>query len=267
VSRWGLCPARPPFHKPLAFLTLHLLYLDDSGSVKNAEDRHIILAGVAVFERVPFWFSKKLDELAEEIAPEAPQALEFKGSDILTGRKQWRDVHKERRADIYERALGIMAASGETRMFGAVIHKAAISPQDPMEFAFEQICNRFDRFLGRLHRSSNTQRGLLVLDESSYETSLQGLAIGFRSIGHRWGQLRNLAEVPLFVNSKATRMIQLADLIAHALRQYYERGNPRFFDLISGKFDAEGGVSHGLVHYTPRDSGCNCFCCRQRRSY
>jgi hypothetical protein len=185
VSRWGLCPARPPFHKPLAFLTLHLLYLDDSGSVKNAEDRHIILAGVAVFERVPFWFSKKLDELAEEIAPEAPQALEFKGSDILTGRKQWRDVHKERRADIYERALGIMAASGETRMFGAVIHKAAISPQDPMEFAFEQICNRFDRFLGRLHRSSNTQRGLLVLDESSYETSLQGLAIGFRSIGHR----------------------------------------------------------------------------------
>jgi hypothetical protein len=28
--------------------------------------------------------------------------------------------------------------------------KAAISPADPMEYAFEQVCNRFDRFLGRL---------------------------------------------------------------------------------------------------------------------
>jgi hypothetical protein len=248
--------------------TVHLLYLDDSGSVKNADDHHLILAGGAVFERRPFWFSRQLDELAGEIAPQAPQALEFRGSDILTGRKQWRAIEKSRRVDIYQRALGILSVPNEVRLFGAAIHKAAISPDDPMEYAFEQICNRFDRFLGRLHQRNDTQRGLVVLDESSYETSLQGLATDFRSpAGHRWGQLYNMAEVPLFVTSRATRMIQFADLIAHAIRQYYERGNPRFFDIISSKFDTEGGVLHGLVHYTPRDSGCNCFCCRQRRSH
>jgi hypothetical protein len=136
-----------------------------------------------------------------------------------------------------------------------------------MEYAFEQIVNRFDLFLTRLHNLGNTQRGLLVLDESSHETALQKLAIDFRAMGHRWGQLRNLAEVPLFVNSRATRMIQFADLVAHALRQYHERGNSRFFDPIAKNFDSEGGILHGLMHYTPRDFPCNCFSCRRKRHW
>jgi hypothetical protein len=146
--RWGDLPRPADFIGARA----HLLYLDDSGSTKNKDDKHVILAGVAVFERRPFWFSQKLDEIAAEVAPEAPHALEFRGGDIITGRKQWRKISQETRISIYERALDILAKSGEARLFGAVIHKAALSPDDPIEYAFEQICNRFDRFLGRLHR-------------------------------------------------------------------------------------------------------------------
>jgi len=244
---------------------MYLLYLDDSGSVGNVADTHVILAGVALFERLPFWFSKRLDEIAAEIWPSDHQALEFRGGDIVTGRKKWRSVAREKRVAVYEQTLDILAHSRDARLFGAVVHKAAVSPDDPIEFAFEQLCNRFDRFLGRLHRSKDTHRGLIVLDESSYETSLQRLARDFRVNGHRWGRTHNLAEVPLFVNSRATRMIQLADLVAYALRQYYERGNSRFFDRIATRFDAEGGVVHGLVHSVPADSACNCFACRQRR--
>ena len=43
---------------------MHILYLDDSGSVKNAEDKHIILAGVSVFERVPHWRTRGREFLA-----------------------------------------------------------------------------------------------------------------------------------------------------------------------------------------------------------
>jgi hypothetical protein len=258
------------FPLPAAFSSgssgLHLLYLDDSGSAKNAQDRHVILAGVAVFERQPFWFSKQLDRLAAEISPEAPDSVEFRGGDIITGRKHWRKIPKDQRLDVYDRALDILKNSREARLFGAAIHKAAVSPNDPIEYAFEQMCNRFDRFLGRLHRLNDTQRGLLVLDESSYETTLQNLARNFRTIGHRWGQLYNMAEVPLFVDSKATRMIQFADLVAHGMRHYFEHGNSRYFDRIAHKFDPEGGVTHGLVHITPRDSPCNCFSCRQKKN-
>lgn len=133
-----------------------------------------------------------------------------------------------------------------------------------MEFAFELNCNRFDRMLGRFHKQGNTQRGLIVLDESSYETSLQGLARDFRKHGHRWGNLHNIAEVPLFVDSRATRLIQFADLIAYALRRYYEFGEDDLSDIIKHKFDAVGGIIHGLSHFTPADQPCGCYCCRQR---
>ena len=245
---------------------MYLLYLDDSGAVRNAADNHIILAGIAIFERQPHWFSDRLDKLAERIWPDAPQSLEFRGVDILSGRKQWRGVPRHKRETAYCEALGFVGSSNLVRLFGAAIHKAALSPNDPMEYAFEQICNRFDRYLGRLHKLGNTQRGLIILDKSSYETSLQGLARDFRTTGHKWGQLYNLSDVPFFVDSKATRMIQYADMIAHAVRRYYEKGESKYFDIIAPRFDSEGGVIHGMTHYTPVDAGCNCLVCRQRRT-
>jgi hypothetical protein len=243
---------------------MYLLYLDDSGAVTNAVDRHVVLAGFAVFERQPHWLSEQLDEIAGRIWPDRPSTLEFRGADILGGKKHWRGIRKEDRKSAYREALSVLGGSSQVHLFGAAIHKAAVSPTDAMEYAFEQICNRFDRFLGRLHKAKNTQRGLIILDESSYETSLQGLARDFRTQGHRWGQLYNISDVPFFVNSKATRMIQYADMIAHAVRRYYENGESAYFDLISGRFDAVGGVIHGLIHYTPSGQICNCLSCRQR---
>ncbi|MGV3549806.1 DUF3800 domain-containing protein [Rhizobium sp.] len=245
---------------------MHLLYLDDSGSVGNASDKHIILAGLAVFERQPHWLSGKLDEVAREVWPDKPEALEFRGADIFSGKKHWRGVGKETRTSVYKRALRILADDKHLRLFGAVIHKAATSPDDPMEYAFEQVCMRFDKYLGRLHKNGDSQRGLIVLDDSTYETSLQSLSKEFRTIGHRWGQLYNLCDVPLFVNSTATRMIQFADIIAYALRRYHEKGEAEYFDIIRNKFDAEGGVLHGLTHHIPQELSCTCFSCRQRKA-
>lgn len=243
---------------------MYILYLDDSGSAGNADDRHVILAGVAVPEKSPFWLSGELDKLAQTVWPDNCQGIEFRGSDMYSGRRHWRGVTKERRQAAYQQALRILASNANIRLFGAAIHKTAISPADPTEYAFEQLCNRFDRFLSRQHRVGNTQRGIIVLDESAYETTLQRLALEFRDEGHRWGTLHNIAEVPFFVNSRATRMIQFADLIAYSLRRYYEHGESAYIDIISRKFDSEGGVIHGLTHYVPRGEPCNCLACRKK---
>jgi len=151
---------------------MHLLYLDDSGSVSNAADRHIVLAGLAVFERVPHWFSTRVDRIAEKYWPDNPQGLELRGTDIRGGKKHWRGVPKDQRIAAYHEALEVIATSNQVRLFAAAIHKASVSPDDPMEFAFEQICTRFDKYLGRLHRANDTQRGLIVMDKSADETSL-----------------------------------------------------------------------------------------------
>jgi len=229
--------------RPAAFSLMHLLYLDDSGAVQNPADRHVILAGLAVFERKPHWLAKSLDDLAEKIWPDNPQSLEFRGTDILSGKRHWRGVPKPDRIHIYDKALSILGESNHVRLFGASIHKASLSPEDPMEYAFEQICNRFDRFLGRLHKKGDTQRGLIILDKSSYETSLQILATEFRNTGHKWGQLYNLSDVPLFVDSRATRLIQFADLVAHSLFRYHEKGDTQFFDIIKKPYPFTSGAT------------------------
>lgn len=139
-----------------------------------------------------------------------------------------------------------MASHSSNRLFASVVKKAKVSPVDPVEFAFEQLASRFDQYLTRLHKSGDTQRGVILFDESTYETTLQSLATDFRTIGHKWGVLRNLSEVPLFLDSRASRLIQLADIIAYAIFRYFESGDNRFYSIIEHRFDSEGGVTHGL---------------------
>lgn len=53
----------------------------------------------------------------------------------------------------------------------------------------------------------------------------------------------------MFVDSKATRLIQLADLVAYSIFRYHERQDNRFLPLFSHKFDRDGQQVHGLLHW------------------
>jgi hypothetical protein len=90
------------------------------------------------------------------------------------------------------------------------------------------------------------QRGLILFDKSSTERRIQTLARDFKHGGHSFGVTRNYAEVPVFLDSLASRLIQLADLVAYAIFRQYEHGDSTYFDACLQCFDAEGGVVHGL---------------------
>ncbi len=134
-----------------------------------------------------------------------------------------------------------------------------------MEIAFEDLLKRFDLYLGRLHDGGDTQRGLVILDKSTHETTLQNLAIGFRVTGTRWGAIKYLADTPMFIDSRASRVIQLADHIAYATFRRYQSGDTNYFDLIAHRFDQEGGTVHGLAHKEPGNTTCMCPACLSRR--
>lgn len=55
-----------------------------------------------------------------------------------------------------------------------------------------------------------------------------------------------LAGITVFVDSRATRLIQLADLVAYAIFRKYEKSDSQFYEIIERKFDFFGGVQHGL---------------------
>jgi len=226
---------------------MYLLYSDESGTTHDANQQYFVLAGFCVFERQGFWISSELDKIAARFNPADPASVELHGSPMLNGQKNWRGFPKQDREQAIKDSLQVFVDSHPSnRLFASVIKKASVSPKDPVEVAFEQLASRFDQYLMRLHKAGNTQRGLIVFDKSTYETTIQSLAIDFRTVGHTWGIVRNFAEVPLFLDSRASRLIQLADLIAYAIFRHFEKEDSRFFTQIKSGFDAEGGIVHGL---------------------
>lgn len=231
---------------------MYLLYLDDSGSVPDKDQRYFVLAGVCLFERQGYFLFEKLDAIAARFNSSDPDSIELHGSPMLQGKDMWRSFPRTQRFEAMEDALKIITESDRrNRIFAVAVNKESLAGQDPVEFAFEQLCSRFDMYLKRLYRQNDPQRGLIILDKQKKEQkehALQGLARTFRRVGHSWGVLANLAEVPVFLDSRASRLIQLADLIAYATFRNFERNDDRLFNIIQNRFDSEGGRVHGLVH-------------------
>ncbi len=226
---------------------MHLLYCDESGSPKDPKQRHFILAGLSIFERQGYWISSELDKIAERFNPADPGSVELHGSPMLGGKGLWRQFPRDARAKAIADALTVLCKSNPSnRIFVCAINKARVSPGDPVLVSFEQLASRFDQYLMRLHKSKDTQRGLIIFDKSTYESTLQNLATDFRTYGHTWGVIRNLAEVPLFLDSKASRLTQLADLIAYSAFRKYEIGDDSFFSIVQNRIDSNGGIQHGL---------------------
>ena len=230
---------------------MHLLYLDESGSVADPQQRHFVLGGLSIFERSTHWIEKELNQIALRFArdPNCPYDVELHGSPMRTGRDGWDAHHVPDRIQAIKDALSTLQRHHprDIRLFAAVLEKQHFSGQDIAEVAFTQICSRFDQFLMRLYRSKNDkQRGLIILDKSNTEARIQTLARDFKYTGHQYGVTRNYVEVPVFLDSKASRLIQLADLVAYAAFRHFEHNDSQYFEIIENCFDAEGGVIHGL---------------------
>jgi Protein of unknown function (DUF3800) len=229
---------------------MHLLYLDESGSATDPTQDYFVLAGVSVFERTTHWIEQKLNDVAAPFSPQDPHSIELHGSPMRAGRGPWHKHSLQKRTDTICEALRLGACGFHGKgalLFGAVIRKQALSGSDPVEHAFEQVSNRFDNFLRRLYlKHHDKQRGVVLFDKSSTEERIQSLARTFKYAGHQFGTSKNYAEVPVFLDSRASRLIQLADLVAYALFRNYEHADPTFFNVIKDCFDTEGGVQHGL---------------------
>jgi hypothetical protein len=246
---------------------MYILYLDDAGSVGNNNEQYFVLGGIALFERHVFHLEAALNDLATGTCLPEPMTLEFHGNAIRAGRGVWRaQPDRDRRVAWITQALAATAAlRGRWALFGAAVNKAAVSPRDPVEVAFEQVVSRFDQFLNRQRVSGQSQRGLIVLDRSTRETRLQDLATTFRREGHQWGLLRNVVDVPFFVDSRATRAIQYADLVTYAIWRKFEHGDSSLFDPLRSGFDQVGGTVHGLFHERFAGPRCDCPYCESRR--
>lgn len=249
---------------------MHLLYLDESGNENDAKDAYFVLAGISLFERQTYFLSKALDEIQEQHFP-GRQPIQFHATDIRNAHGFWRNVPPPTRrqvlSDITTAVLN-SPAKGRT-LYAAAIEKTGMLWGEPaVEKATEEICRRFDIRLMRLYQEQNDrQRGLLIFSEGRLDARAKIWVRGFHQRGTSWGAINNLADIPYFASPRESRLLQVADFVAHATWLLYEKRDPSLIKDLIRAFDSDGDVLHGLVHVraTPHIV-CDCPACASRRN-
>lgn len=213
---------------------MHLLYLDESGHPHDPSTQFFVLAGYAVFERSTHWLESRINPIAARFSPQEPSAIEFHGSPMYSAKDDWAGIAPTDRVQAVVDVLSLLENPQlQLRVFASVIEKSTMPQDQILERSFEAVAHQFDQYLADMWtRRRDPQRGLVVCDKASYEQKLQALSSLFKHQGHALGRLRNFAEVPLFLDSKASRLIQMADLIAYWIFRYYQSKDDRGFRLI-----------------------------------
>ena len=144
-------------------------------------------------------------------------------------------THTERMSAIRDVA-DLVGSWGYARLFAECIDKTHFDPMRTKlsvdEQAFEQVVSRFQQYLSDAATTVAADLttlirdyGVLIHDNNKLIAKKHTqLMRQFHKSGTLWTTIDNIIETPLFVDSSLTRMVQMADLCAVALRRYCENG-------------------------------------------
>lgn len=247
---------------------LYLLYTDESGLDAG---EYFVVGGLAVHEQDTRLLARDVESVFAALPPRWRDA-ELHAQYIRAGKNQWRGLPAERRERLTDDVATLLADRPEARspvLFAVALHKDSFPNRDPHERAYEDFFARCNGMIGRLTSRGDPHRCVVIADDSRLEQSLQRWMLRWRergaSTGASIGPLSAYAEVPLFVDSKASRLVQLADFVAHWVYRAYEAGDDSVLAQLAGGFDQDGGVLHGLVHLVRDHRACDCLACESRR--
>jgi hypothetical protein len=247
---------------------MYILYLDESGNADDASDRHFVLGGAAIFERVTYFLSGALDGIQAKHLP-GVQPVAFHATDIRAGKGFWRDVPRITREQILADISLEIARTQHPGLFlfAAVVEKSdQIHGETAVRAATEAVVRGFDQFLVRQYqRFHNPQRGIIVFADSHFQKRHKLWVQDFRTLGTQWGAINNLSDIPYFGTPKETRLLQVADMVAHATFVLYERQNAQVITPFVRRFDQWGGIVQGLVHIGGNAGTCECPRCFSTR--
>src|SRR6266496_3053589 len=244
---------------------MYLLYLDESGS--NLGSPAFIFPGMADHSKGSWHFQRRLSGLVERSLPAGSEAADFElhaaeiknPVKIVRGKKVksvWAKIPVADRFKVigntYRSIAGYKCrdATRPCALFGAVIDG---SYKDREERAYEEVLHKFDEMLTRqAHVSGVHERGMVIHDKRIIESDVQTWTQAWREVAGRIGKLNHIADVPLFADSRASRLIQAADFVSWGLYRYYGPAqDDRWIKPLWKRFDADGGVMHGLIHVVP----------------
>ena len=250
---------------------MFLVYMDESGT---PADQYMVVGGVLVHEHDTWPLSRAVEAIANDVPPPT-QGAELHADHIRVGKKSWRSVPRHVKADTLIRMSDLLvnkrwASEYPPVLFAVAMHVPSNSHHDPIERLYEEFFARCNGFIHRLAVTGDRHKCLPIADESAkIERRLQNLMQVWRArgatTGAQIGPLAGFAEVPVFVDSSASRIVQLADFVCNTVYRYYSGFDDPEFEKILPAFDSEDGRLHGLTHLVTGYSSCSCPACASRR--
>lgn len=175
----------------------------------------------------------------------------------------------ERKALVKDVAT-VVAGWNYAKLFAECIDKIHFDPTKARvgvdEQAFEQVVSRFEQYLLNTSPKHGTKhRGLIVHDNNeTIARKHTALMREFQEAGTFWTKIEHIVETPMFVDSSLTRMVQVADLCAYALRRYLENKEEELFKLIYQRADRVGKRVLGVRHFS--EAKCACLICESHKT-
>ncbi|GAB4498670.1 MAG: hypothetical protein OHK0052_12380 [Anaerolineales bacterium] len=212
-----------------------LAFIDESGSIhlKDSNPFSVLLA-VCMPERVHRGVSRQLYSIQNMILGDANR--ELKAVDLINRRTFVRVHHKKDLIDKIFQAL----SSLDVAIFAVIVPR----PAHPLNLPENYLPKPHTFLLQRINAwaERNNQEAILIYDGNGMNVQGINMALSIRNYIFRVAEynniLRRLVDTPLFVDSKITPGIQLADLSASIVRQYEQFANsdtskndPYFLDI------------------------------------
>jgi hypothetical protein len=226
-----------------------------------------VLGGIALHESLLRRVSADLDSIQRRYLP---GYVEFHTRKMLGPSGHFHKMlQRTREAMIREVAglLKLITRGDQGAAFAIAVDVG--TKRDPLEFAYANICSRFDIFLKRQNDNGNPTTGIVIVDEAPHQKVLEAAMRLYHQQGTPWKDssrnFHHLAELPLFTDSRNTRLLQLADFITHVTFRQYDRGQKTVFNMLLPSFDRHEGHLHGLTHWCHEPRICKCSSCVSRR--
>jgi hypothetical protein len=222
---------------------VYVLYVDESGSHGLSHNNlAYVIAGVAIHEADITALGDRLRDIVKEVVPEGELAgpYELHAAELRRPRSGsvWKGSDGQMRRHLLERALHAIVEYPEhdprrpLRVFADVLPPDGTHERE----AYGRLMNRFDDWLATMG-----ERGIVISDVSWREGDIQAWARRWRRTASRWGTLDQLVEVPLFADSKASRLLQAADLMAWSCWRRFgvEPPDHHWWTIIEPRVDLE----------------------------
>jgi Protein of unknown function (DUF3800) len=173
----------------------------------------------------------------------------------------------QERKDAVKNIAHCISRWGFARLFAECIDKLYFNPAKTGcsidEQAFEQVVSRFEQWVTRQSPPGPAQQNFALIVHDMNQTVAakhSNMMRQFFKSGTLWTTIKHIVETPFFVDSSLTRMVQMADVCAWALRRFCENNEEDIFNIVFQRADRYSGHVVGVRHFS--NNSCNCHICK-----